>query len=109
MSPVHGYCPMGCGQTLAVHDGRVVCRSGRCPDPTAVDRLLADAETEHIVEVSPVDFAVQHPIRERLAGVLFTCSLHSWLKGRGGPPLRPGRYRALWNPTEPELTNWERL
>lgn len=91
---VQGYCPMGCGQTLFLgHGGHVTCSYGMCPNPGAVDELLADRETEHVVELDARDFAVQHPLRERLGGELFSCSLHAAIAELPGPPEKPGRYR----------------
>jgi hypothetical protein len=86
---------MGCGETLELHDGRVMCIMVGCLDYLAVDRILADPETEHVVEVDETGFSVQHPLRERVGGMLFQCDLHSRLKALGDPPKQPGRYRAL--------------
>ena len=103
---VQGYCPMGCGQTLFLGEGgHITCSYVRCPRPDAVDELLGDRETEHVVELSAGTFAVQHPLRERLAGELFACSLHQEIAACSGPPAEPGyRYRV-------ELFDgpWERL
>lgn len=97
---VDGYCPMGCGRTLFLSlpgkDGRggVTCSFVECPNPIVVDLLLADPETEHIVIIDVDTFNVQHPLRERIDGALFSCDLHTWLRDLDGPPHRPGRYRA---------------
>lgn len=92
---VAGHCPMGCGETLILGTGgRVTCSLLRCPRPSAVDELLADAETEHVVMLEPNTFSIQHPLRERLDGSLFDCGLHAYLTSLGGPPRQPGRYRA---------------
>lgn len=94
---VPGYCPMGCGETLfAGAGGYITCNYLDCPRPDAVSVLLADPETEHIVVVEPDTFSVQHPLRERLNGDLFTCGLHAWLTDQDGPPRKPGRYRVKW-------------
>lgn len=90
-----GYCPMGCGQTLFLGaGGHVTCSRLACPRPTAVDELLDIRETEHVVVFTETNFTVQHPVRERLDGDLFTCQLHRWIADHGGPPVKPGRYRA---------------
>lgn len=92
---VAGYCPMGCGQTLFLGDeDAVTCSYLECPRRTAVDELLADRETEHVVEFRPGDFIVRHPLRERLDDDLMTCELHAHIAGLAGPPVQPGRYRA---------------
>lgn len=98
MEDVRGYCPMGCGQTLFVAEGgHITCSWGMCPNPSAVDELLGDRETEHIVDLGMHDFALQHPLRERINGDLFSCSMHHELVevlGEGGLPWPPGhRYR----------------
>ena len=48
-----GFCPHGCGQVLYVDDAqidadgnKVVCMGENCPDPYAVHRILADAQTD---------------------------------------------------------------
>jgi hypothetical protein len=105
---VAGYCPMGCGQTLFVGEGgHITCSWAHCPHPEAVDELLADRETEHVVQIDAGTFSIQHPLRERLGGILFDCRLHEWLSEQDGPPEEPGyRYRAR----EPYGdTVWERL
>jgi hypothetical protein len=93
---VQGYCLMGCGQTLFLGTGGyVTCGNIPCPRPTAVTDLLNDAETEHIVEFGDRTFTVRHPLRERLDDALMTCALHEWIADRDGPPVQPGRYRAV--------------
>lgn len=92
---VEGYCPMGCGRTLFLAaGGHITCSYIECPNPCAVDELLDDGETEHIVVLDDKGFVVEHPLRERLRGELFECQLHGWLRAQAGPPFKPGRYRA---------------
>jgi len=92
---VQGYCPMGCGETLFLASGgHVTCSLIGCPNPCAADAVLGDRETEHVVVIREEGFTVQHPLRERLKGELFDCGLHSYLTNLGGPPAKPGRYRA---------------
>lgn len=92
---VAGYCPMGCGQTLFVGGaGCVTCSYIGCPRPSAVDELLADGETEHIVTIREDGFTVQHPLRERLDDDLHECELHQELQAGGCMPAwELGRYR----------------
>lgn len=96
MITVQGYCPMGCGSTLALgEDGHVTCSLDRCPRPDAVTEILDDRETEHLVTFSETAFTVRHPLRERLDDALMACQLHEHIAGLSGPPIEPGRYRAL--------------
>lgn len=103
---VQGYCPMGCGQTLFLGEGgHITCSYGMCPNPSAVDEILADRETEHVVRLNRTNFDVQHPLRERLDGELFDCGMHAAIAACVGPPEEPGhlyRVRAFDEP-------WERL
>lgn len=117
--PVSGYCPMGCGPTLhTVLDpwlGAVVaCSSPACPRPSACSEILADAETEHVVEFGERTFTVRHPLRERIDNALMTCQVHNHIERLDGPPVEPGLYRALpaksggwtWEPVT-EITDGE--
>ncbi len=108
MSEVQGHCPMGCGRTLFLGaGGHVTCSWIGCLRPTAVDDLLNDSESEHVVVLKARTFTVRHPLRERLDDALLTCSLDEWIAGLAGPPAQPGRYRVRWHgePTK----SWERL
>lgn len=92
---ISGYCPMGCGRTLFVgQGGYITCAFVTCPRPDAVADLLADWETEHVVEFGDTGFTVRHPLRERLDDELMRCPLHEHIARLDGPPVRPGRYRA---------------
>jgi hypothetical protein len=84
---------MGCGQTLAAFGHRLTCVLAGCPRPTAAAELLADPETEHVVELGPDSFTVRHPIRERLDDALLRCDLDHWIRTCDGPPYPPGRFR----------------
>lgn len=96
MTDIDGYCPMGCGRTLFVgEDGYITCSFIECPRREAVSLILADRETEHIVMFSNTAFTVRHPLRERLDDALMECQLHEHIAGLSGPPVQPGRYRAL--------------
>ncbi len=93
---VKGYCPMGCGQTLFLgNGGYVTCSLVGCPDPSRADSLLAERETEHIVQFSAQRFTVLHPRRERRED-LFDCKVSAYFSTFDRPPVYPGRYRASW-------------
>ena len=92
---VQGYCPMGCGRTLFLGaGGHVTCRRYGCPNPVAVDDILAWPEHEHIVTFTEEDFTILHPLRERLNHALVNCELHRFCRMGSGPPVAPGTYRA---------------
>ena len=91
---VRGFCPMGCGETLRLSGGgTVICFGRDCPRPTAVSELLKDNETEHIVQLDANGWMVRHPLWERIAGRLESCSLADDLNLNGPPVSNPGRYR----------------
>lgn len=91
---VQGYCPMGCGRSLRLSGGgEVICFGRDCPHPRAVTDLLADNETEHIVWMSADQWFVKHPLWERIAGRLESCTLSAELSTHH-PPRQPGRWRA---------------
>jgi hypothetical protein len=94
---VPGYCPMGCGQTLERRgtDGVIMCQATYCRRLYAVRDLLADRETEHIVQFDGEGFTIRHPLRERLDDALMRCDLHRHCASLPGPPDPPGRYRAV--------------
>lgn len=96
MSEINGFCPMGCGWTLASNeDGNVICLHANCPRPTAVGEILGHKETEHVVRFLATSFTVRHPLRERLDDELMECPLGAHLASLSGPPVRPGTYRAV--------------
>lgn len=69
-----GFCPMGCGETLFVGSGgHITCSYLECKNPTAVDDILGDGETEHIVTLEGERFHIEHPLRERLDDGLQRC------------------------------------
>lgn len=108
---VNGYCPMGCGATLARwSDGTILCTHPACTVPTAVDSILSDQETEHIVVLRPGDFTIRHPLRERLDDELMTCRLHKVIASFDSPPDPPGRYRVTGGRGDRmQVWSWERL
>lgn len=107
---VYGSCPMGCGQTLQVDTlGNVTCYSQGCPRPDAVAVLLADVETEHLVQVGEFGYTIQHPLKERLEGQLFECPAAAAVSDEVARRLqRPGVFRVEFNPDGGVLA-WEFL
>lgn len=117
---VRGFCPMGCGPTLhLMPTGFIQCLAPECPDRGAVSTLLADAETEHIVDLkADGTMTLQHPLRERIQGSLFDCDLLGFAeddRGNGNTPRQPGRYRVThsgndWSTYVPlPFLRWEAL
>ena len=103
---VAGYCPMGCGETLFLGDGgHVTCSLLACPNPTVVDAVLTDPETEHVVRIGDNTFTIMHPLRERVKGELYDCPLHTFMAAQSDSPLRPGRYRASASGSEPSTAS----
>lgn len=90
---VHGHCPMGCGETLTLEEGVVVCAEKRCPDRMRLAQIMDSGETEHIVVFDAEGFTIQHPLHER-GGPLFECQLHQELRQ---VDARDGRYRVTWH------------
>lgn len=106
---VYGFCPQGCGQTLQVDGiGTVSCYAPSCPRPDSVHLLLQDPETEHLVMVGEFGYTIQHPLRERVHGELFECSVHAEVSDTVDMYMgEPGRYRVTW--TEDRELKWELL
>lgn len=92
---VRGYCPMGCGQTLRLDvTGVIVCQAPTCPLPHAVTKLLQMREViEHRVTLTPDDFQVVHPLRERFGDEIGRCQADQYLLSFAGPPVPPGVYQ----------------
>lgn len=108
MTKVAGNCPMGCGSTLFVGEGgHITCSYIECPDPCAVDAILADREIDHIAILGEETFSLKHPLRERVSDELLDCALHQHIKALSGPPRVPGRYR-VWQDVGGEWI-WEPL
>lgn len=100
MVPLEGFCPT-CGmRTLCMENAlplnRIICTSGACPDPHSAQRILQDAQTDHLVDFGGAGFTIRHPLRERLDDALMDCELHLALMGMPGPPEgRPGKFRVF--------------
>lgn len=107
---VAGCCPQGCGETLQRRgsDGVVWCGARDCPRPDSVHLVLQDPETEHVVSVGEFGYTIQHPLRERVHGALFECSVHADVSNTVDERMgEPGRYRVTW--TEDRELKWELL
>lgn len=110
MMLVIGHCPMGCGRTLGIGSAHlIVCTADTCPRPTAAHELLANAETEHIVELLDDTFNIRHPLRERLGDAILTCPLAAWIAHRDESPEPTGRYRATIAELKPLQIHLERI
>lgn len=93
---LQGFCPACGSHSLFVGSGGyITCGVIGCSNPCIVDELLSESETEHIVVFGPEGFDIQHPLRERAKRGLFTCGLYECCRDLGGPPVVPGRYRAV--------------
>lgn len=103
---IKGFCPYGCGPTLRRRefDDKVICQFMTCPRPTAVAELLADQETEHVVQFTASGFTIRHPLRERLDDALLRCQLHDSLAALGRSPVPDGRYRTVFNRHQQEYS-----
>lgn len=98
---VSGYCIMGCGETLFLGSGgHITCSNTPCPNPSAVDQILADPQLGHIVRTDEFDFAIQHPLSERIGGSLFDCELERFLTGLAAAPHPPGFYKVTGGGTD---------
>lgn len=108
---VYGYCPMGCGQTLQVDGlGTVSCYASQCPRPDALAVILANPETEHLVQVGLTNYTIQHPLRERAEGLLFECPVFPAVSDTVHLKMGdPGLYRVgPYMPGDGAL-RWERI
>lgn len=96
--PVKGICP-ACGrETLGViitgGGSFMHCAGIDCPRPTALQEILTTcSQPEHVVDLRADGYSLQHPMIERLDGVLLDrCSLDAWLRDSDVPPEAVGRY-----------------
>lgn len=110
MADVSGYCPMGCGKTLFVGSGGyITCSWIDCPKPDAVSILLEEDEHEHVVVFTRKGWTIQHPLRDRVEGVLFDCPATKECEAIRLAPA-PGTYRMSrgasgWDYTLLEILN----
>jgi hypothetical protein len=98
---------MGCGDTLFVGSGGyITCSWVKCPDPGAVsDLLMLHTSPHHKVVIGELGWTIEHPLRERLAG-LFDCPLHGFMESRPGPPAVPGTYTVVSTGDDVERWVW---
>lgn len=92
---INGFCPLGCGRTLCIPagDDRITCSNVDCPQRRAVNDLLQEEETEHLVHLEH-GFTIRHPLRERIGFELESCPLHDWMMThRPSEADHPGLYR----------------
>lgn len=97
--PLHdirgAYCPMGCGQTIhLMGSGMLGCVNYQCPDKGAAQKVLSDAETEHVVVYKGGTCVVRHPLRERIGDALVECEVAAAVFALSQHPEGDGRYRA---------------
>jgi hypothetical protein len=102
---LRGTCP-ACGEntlTIALTGRKIVlvCAYIACPRPTALDEILTTcSQPEHIVDLRATDYSMQHPMIERLDGVLLDrCPLAAFLSLAAWHHLPLGRY-AVSRPVE---------
>lgn len=97
---VAGTCPMGCGETLFLGaGGHVTCSALTCANPCAVDEILTRGELGHIVRVDEFNYALKHPLAERIKDDLFDCDLNRYLGSLPGSPVSPGFYHVTGSGT----------
>lgn len=116
--PVQGVCPMGCGETLFLgHHGHVTCGFLDCPRPSAINEIITNPETHHVVAITDGGFTIKHPLAERIEDDLFRCKLHQALSdfediAETTASWSPGLYRLRYNPSKleeaGELPEWVR-
>lgn len=87
--------------------GHLVCAYPRCPAPNAAQRVLAEASPHHVAQIGTSDFAIEHPLMERLDGSLLDgCRFGEWMSNLTGAPVAPGRYRVIAQPAEYRGLPW---
>lgn len=108
MMSVKGYCP-ACGhQSLFVGaGGHITCSSLECPNPSAVDTILEDRETHHVVTFTEDGWTVRHPLVERVGDELLDCWATKLLQSLSGPPPMLGRYRLRRTGPDAADIHWE--
>lgn len=99
--PVLGACP-SCGKRslrAAWGPGKaqasIECGFGDCERPTAVQEVLdGDHPEHHVLHAYEDTWSIEHPLIERLNGVLFDCPVHQQMRDEDGPPRGgPGVYK----------------
>lgn len=117
MSTLPGiYCP-SCGApdlvVTANKGGLLRCTYVMCPEPDALERILADPRIhQHTVRLDEEGWTVRHPLIERLDDRLFTCSLNHYLSSDDAllNAMVPGEYEAtLYDGVDYPAWSLERL
>lgn len=95
--PLPCHCP-SCGNALMslLSTGHLRCEATGCPEPDALERILADPRLhEHVVRVSSHGtWTIKHPLAERLDDRLFDCDLARYMNDEdpvGSHVIEPGR------------------
>jgi hypothetical protein len=73
--------------------GEITCGVPDCPNPRSIYDVLAEEQHEHRVRFFDGHFIVQHPLRERVEGTLFDCSINDWILLEEDLPVK-GEFRA---------------
>lgn len=100
----NAYCPMGCGEHVhLMPSGLLCCLAPHCPRPGAAGEILADRESEHVVNFTALGWTLRHPLKERLDDALMLCELNDYLGGYDTAPVTLGRYRMTMTDGEPDF------
>jgi hypothetical protein len=60
---IRGHCPAcGWASLFVGEGGHLTCSQLECPRPDAAHAILADRETEHIVQFDDTGFTIRHPL-----------------------------------------------
>jgi|GEM_PF-6318816 hypothetical protein len=119
---IDGHCP-ACGRrSLGVKPSllrgptaRIECFHPGCPAPGTAATILDDPEIHHIVRFDGASgtFNAQHPLRERVGGLLLDCDIHDEVRrwyadeqGHAFGDTPDGTYRLKRND---ESWLWEKL
>lgn len=120
MTAVRGNCPV-CGkaqlitQELSTPDGVVAyiwCANNFCARQNAVNEILSDPETEHIVTLEDDSWNMKHPLRERLDDELLHCAVAEALRNiyeYDVPIPENGTYRVIPSNDDTKPWKWEKL
>lgn len=99
-------CPWGCGNTIHLMSGHLICVNERCPERLGLQKILEQNRPYHLVELEATTFSIQHPLSERLNGELFRCPVHAQISGAPRPP-KPGTFKVSPDPLHDGYFYWE--